>query len=151
MSSSPNCLQQTDEFINRQWRTVAFSRQKQRAWCGEISSHPHACHRVCTGLMFISHLPRRSLFHSNLCTHGTWSKEKSEWTVPTDAVGIFAQMCQLIIGLEAQFMVHSTIHSKKVARIRVNNMNFRPQRGKFTPYDTFSTLYSASLFIPLTI
>lgn len=39
MSSSPNCLQQTDEFISRQCRTVAFPRQKQRAQCRDSSSY----------------------------------------------------------------------------------------------------------------
>lgn len=79
-------------------------------------------------------------------------------------------MCQLKIGLEAQFMLHSWALAGKwnsmntqwkkqprtkwdkenVARIRVENMNFRPQKAKFTLGNTFSMLNPASLFIRLT-
>lgn len=59
--------------------------------------------------MFFSRLPQRLLFHFNLCTRGTWLEQgKIEMDCPPQmAVGISAQMCQLKIGLEAQFIVHS--------------------------------------------
>lgn len=102
-----------------------------------------------------------------MCVLG-YSKEKLERTKsPVDGARICIHMCQLKIGLEAQFMLQSWALAGKwnsmntqwkkqpgtkrdkenIASIRVD---FRPQTGKFTLCDTISTLRPASLFIRLT-
>lgn len=127
MSSSPNCLPQTDDFISRQWRTAAFPGQKQKVgWEMEREQ------QFSTGTP--TRVPPSSCFHLNLRTGcASFEREKKNRKGPAFRL-IYAQMCRLKIRLEARSMLHGWALAEKW-----NSLNTQRKKKPVTQWDKGST------------